>query len=95
MTQHEILNRHELLDEKGQLIECGFAKTMILDYDRRKIKANSLRIKEWDYYLVYNDRYALALTVDDNSYMALDSISLIDFRVTSPFIGLPSLKSSI
>jgi len=89
MTQHEILNRHELLDEKGQLIECGFAKTMILDYDRRKIKANSLRIKEWDYYLVYNDRYALALTVDDNSYMALDSISLIDFRVPCEHTNSP------
>ena len=80
MTQHEITNRHELLDEKGHLKEVGYAKSLILDYDRSSIKANSLRIKEWDYYLIYNDRYAVALTVDDNSYMALDSISLIDFE---------------
>ena len=79
--QHEITNRHPLLDEKGHLIETGFAKSLILDYDRKAIKANSFRIKEWDYYLVYNDDFALALTVDDNSYMALDSISLIDFRI--------------
>ena len=78
--QHEITNRHPLLDENGHLIETGYAKSLILDYDRKAIKANSLRIKEWDYYLVYNEDHAVALTVDDNSYMALDSISLIDFH---------------
>ena len=79
--QHQITEAHPLLDENGHLIEAGYAKRMILDYDRSKIKANSLRIKEWDYYLIYNNDYAVALTVDDNSYMALDSISLIDFRI--------------
>ncbi|MBQ6479118.1 MAG: DUF2804 domain-containing protein [Erysipelotrichaceae bacterium] len=81
MIQHEITTKHPLLDEKGHLIEPGYAKSLILDYDRNKIKAPSLRIKEWDYYLIYNKDYAVALTVDDNSYMALDSISLIDFRI--------------
>jgi hypothetical protein len=79
--QHEITERHPLLDEKGHLIETGYAKSLILDYDRKAIKANGMRIKEWDYYLICNDEFALALTVDDNSYMALDSISLIDFRI--------------
>ncbi len=79
--QHEITERHPLLDEKGHLIETGYAKSLILDYDRKAIKTNGMRIKEWDYYLICNDEFALALTVDDNSYMALDSISLIDFRI--------------
>ena len=81
MSQHEITQAHPLLDENGHLIETGYAKSLILEYDRKKIKANSLRIKEWDYYLIYNKDYAIALTVDDNSYMSLDSISLIDFRI--------------
>lgn len=79
MKQHEITNKHALLDDNGHLIETGYAKSLILDYDRKAIKANSLRIKEWDYYLIYNDDFGVALTVDDNSYMALDSISLLDF----------------
>ena len=78
--QHEITSRHPLLDENGHLIEAGYARSMILDYDRKAIKANALRIKEWDYYLIYNEDFGVALTVDDNSYMALDSISLLDFR---------------
>ena len=80
MNQHEIKTAHKLLDENGHLIEAGYAKSLILDYDRKAIKANPTRIKEWDYYLVYNDDFAIALTIDDNSYMALDSISLIDFK---------------
>ena len=80
MSQHELVKKHPLLDENGYLIEAGYAKSLILDYNRKAIKANSLRIKEWDYYLIYNDEFAVALTIDDNSYMALDSISLIDFK---------------
>lgn len=80
MNQHEITKAHPLLDENGHLIEPGYAKSLILNYDRKAIKANGMRIKEWDYYLIYNDDFGVALTIDDNSYMALDSISLLDFR---------------
>lgn len=80
IMQHEITKRHPLLDDDGHLIETGYAKSLILDYDRKKIKANQLRIKEWDYYLICNGDFGIALTIDDNSYMALDSISFLDFR---------------
>ncbi len=79
-TQHRITERHALLDEQGRLTEPGYATSLILDYDRKAIKASSMRIKEWDYYLVTCDDFAVALTIDDNSYMGLDSISLLDFR---------------
>lgn len=80
MNQHEIKNRHPLLDENGHLIETGYSKSLILDYSRKAIKAPKMRIKEWDYYLIYNDDFGIALTIDDNSYMALDSISFLDFK---------------
>lgn len=32
-------------------------------------------MKEWDYYYVGNDHFGVALTIADNSYMELDSIS--------------------
>ncbi|MBO5995283.1 MAG: DUF2804 domain-containing protein [Firmicutes bacterium] len=78
--QHEITTRHPLLDEQGRLTEPGYATSLILEYDRNAIKAKGRRIKEWDYYLVTCDDFAVALTIDDNSYMGLDSISLLDFR---------------
>lgn len=78
--QKEIVNGGPLLDLDGHLIEKGYAKSLIKDYQRSDIKANRLRIKEWDYYLVYNEEYAIALTFDDNSYMGLMSVSVIDFK---------------
>ncbi|MBE5735349.1 MAG: DUF2804 domain-containing protein [Clostridiales bacterium] len=74
------LKKGPLLDNKGHLCEAGYSTTLIKEYDRSAIKANKLRIKEWDYYLIYNKDYAIALTIDDNSYMGLNSISLIDFN---------------
>jgi hypothetical protein len=78
--QHKIVGRHPLLDENGELIECGYANSLILDYERKAIKAKKSRIKEWDYYLITNAKYAVALTIADNSYMGLDSISFLDLN---------------
>ena len=78
--QNEITVKDLLLDKKGHLKHKGYAKKLILDYDRKAVKAPKWRIKEWDYYLVYNANFAIAFTISDNSYMALDSLSLIDFK---------------
>lgn len=78
--QNEISEKKPLLNEDGSLSECGFSREMLLQYDRTKITASRFRIKEWDYYLINNEDYAVALTIADNSYMGLVSISLMDFR---------------
>jgi len=77
--QHEITKKGPLHNPDGTLAEKGFAKHLLLQYDRSRIRASKLRIKEWDYYLIASDRYALALTIADNGYMSMDSISLLDF----------------
>lgn len=76
--QKEILTGGPLLNEKGNLVEAGYSRMMLKEYDRKKIKAGKIKIKEWDYYLIYNKEYAVALTFDDNSYMGLNSVSIID-----------------
>lgn len=77
--QYEITERAPLLNEHGDLRQAGYAKKLLPVYRRADIKANALRIKEWDYYLVMNDHFGLALTIADNSYMGLDSISFLHF----------------
>mgnify|MGYP001253902595 CR=1 FL=1 len=67
-----------LLDAQGQLIEKGYQTRLSRVYDRSAIRAGALRIKEWDYYCVTSGSKVLALTIADNSYMGLDSISLLD-----------------
>lgn len=104
--QHEITERGALLDARGSLREPGWAKSLLLDYRRAEIRASKWRIKEWDYYLIYNNECGVALTVADNGYMSLLSASLLDFvhpgeKTTSlmgwfPFgkLGLPSDSSA-
>jgi len=78
--QREITIPGKLLDKKGNLRDVGYSKKMILEYDRKSIKSSKLRIKEWDYYLVYDENYAVAFTIADNGYMGMLSVSLIDFK---------------
>lgn len=78
--QQLIKENDKLLDENGNLKHPGYATSLILDYNRNDIKANKMRIKEWDYYLIYNNDYAIALTIDDNYYMGLVSASFINLK---------------
>jgi hypothetical protein len=95
MMQHEITQSRPLLDADGNIAEPGFARKLLPVYRRADIKAPAVRIKEWDYYLISNGRFALALTVDDNGYMSLDSVSLLDFEegweITKSPMGLMPL----
>lgn len=78
--QNRITKRTKLLDENGSLVQRGFATELIMDYNRADIKAKPMRIKEWDYYYVGNAEYGVALTIADNSYMALISFTFLDFK---------------
>jgi len=79
MAQHQ-MKEGELLDEEGNLLEAGFAYDLVKHYDRNAIKAGKSRIKEWDYYYIGDQYYGIALTIDDNSYMGLVSVSVFDFK---------------
>jgi len=75
-----LLNKGPLLDSKGNLIEAGYAFSLVKDYQRKMIKGLKSRIKEWDYYYIGNKDYGVAFTVADNSYMWLVSASFLDFK---------------
>lgn len=76
-TQHR-LTEGPLLDKQGRLAQRGYATSLVRRYDRDAIRAGKTRIKEWDYYCVCGEDTILALTIADNSYMGLDSVTLID-----------------
>ena len=99
--QHEIRQAIPLLDGQGNLTQAGYAKRLLPIYDRSKVKGGFARLKEWDYYYVGNDRFGIALTIADNSYMGLDSISFLSFEGTpwevtkSPMRILPMGKTGL
>ena len=103
--QHK-LSKGPLLDENGNLAEAGYAFSLVKEYDRKAIKGLKSRIKEWDYYFINDEEYGIALTVDDNSYMGMASVSILDFKkkvehtksyiswFTFGKVGLPSSSNS-
>ena len=98
--QHEIISSKSLLDEKGDLLEPGWARKLLPVYRREDVKAGRLRLKEWDYYLITDGHIGLALTIADNGYMGLDSISFLNFdegweKTKSPMRLLPMGKTKL
>lgn len=73
------LTEGPLHDLDGTLAERGWATALARAYDRARVKAPKWRIKEWDYYLVNDDEFAVALTIGDMGYVGLISASLMDF----------------
>ena len=70
----------DLHDDSGRLTTPGYATSMIVNYDRARIRAAKHRIKEWDYYLVTDDKYAVALTLNDMGYLGMLSASVVDLE---------------
>jgi hypothetical protein len=76
--QHKITIPSNLLDQHGELLQKGYATYPILKYNREDVARKS-RLKEWDYYLVSNNAYGIALTVGKTSPLALLSATFFDF----------------
>jgi len=80
--QNEITKPSDLLDDKGELIQKGWARKLIPNYNREKINAGSLRIKEWDYYAILNhkDLHGITITVADLGFAGLIAVVFLDFK---------------
>lgn len=79
MRNHEVTTAHPLLDKEGLLIEPGWSRSLLQQYDRSAIRRPKFRIKEWDYYLVLAQSFAVAFTISDDGYIGLQSASFLDF----------------
>lgn len=77
MRNHEVTQVQFLLNDQGELNEPGWSRRLVQKYRRAMIKAPKFRIKEWDYYLVTADKYAVAFTISDDGYIGLQSVSLL------------------
>lgn len=67
-----------VLDKKGSPIP-GYSTKSIRTYERKAIKASPLRIKEWDFYQVTDNRMCLQFTFGHASYAGQVGIMLFDF----------------
>ena len=78
--QNEITKPSNLLDEKGELVQKGWARKLLMKYNRENIRAGWSRIKEWDSYNILCPNYGIGLTIADVGYLALGSTHWLDFN---------------
>ncbi len=78
--QREITQAQTLLDENGALIEPGYARKMMFEYNREQIKAGPFSLKEWDFYQAISGDYVLQLTIGHVSYVASFSVMLFNIK---------------
>ncbi len=78
--QREITSTQMLLDEKGALIQPGYAKRMMFEYNREQVSAGPFSLKEWDFYQIVSGNHVLQLTIGHVSYVASFSAMLFDIQ---------------
>ena len=88
---HKCETRKKLLNSDGSLAEPGWSNHLIFDYSPFDIKANKMRIKEWDYYVIVDDDFAFATVIDDNRYMGLLNSSFYDFKENKKYDFIEAL----
>jgi hypothetical protein len=79
-VQREITSSGDLLDARGRLAASGWARKPLLRYDRGRVAASALRIKEWDYYEIINPEYGIVLLIYDIGYQGRAVVKWMDFR---------------
>jgi hypothetical protein len=79
-VQKEITANGDLLDARGRLVASGWARKPLLCYDRGRVAASALRIKEWDYYEIINPDYGIVLLIYDIGYQGRAVVKWMDFR---------------
>ncbi len=85
MLQNEITGKERLLNDAGEVANPGYCKTSNYIYRRSDIKANPLRIKEWNFYQISDERYTIQMTFADISMGGGVTFTLFDRRTGERF----------
>lgn len=78
--QKEITKKTDILDKEGHVIQPGWARSEVFNYERDKITSSSLRIKEWDFWEVLNDEYCFIFNIFDIGYAGVAEFDFTDFK---------------
>lgn len=79
MTQKQFFEPGPVLNRKGSP-NPGYSTKSVLTYERKAIKASPLRLKEWDFYQISDERMCLQFTIGHASYAGQVGIMFFDFE---------------
>ena len=91
-NQKEIKRKIPLLREDGSLVQPGFCKRNLYDYNKEYIASHPYRLKEWDFYQVSNGRYMVQFNFFNVSWFSALTAELCDLntgQIWSDFVIEP------
>ena len=97
-VQHRMLQTGDLLDDRGLLLEAGYATAPLKRYDQRTAALSRGVPTQWHSYAVFNQASAFLITVGNRGRTQYESVMLVDFaqktgqadlRTTADFPDLP------
>lgn len=77
--QKEITKECALIEEDGKL-NVGYARHLYFQYDKSKIRAKKIAVKEWDFYQINCGEYILQLTIGHVSYCGQAGVTLFSTK---------------
>lgn len=82
-----LLQPGTLLSANGEMNAAGYALSgNTLLYERKKVRTK-LRLKEWDYYHIQNDKYCLQLTIGHVSYVGAVTVYFFSLDGAEKYIA--------
>lgn len=82
-----MLEAGALLHANGEMRAAGYALSgNTISYERKKVKTK-LRLKEWDYYHIQNDKYCLQMTIGHVSYVGAVTVYFFSFDGAEKYIA--------
>jgi Domain of unknown function (DUF2804), C-terminal/Domain of unknown function (DUF2804), N-terminal len=78
--QHRIAERGELLDHRGWLATKGWAPSALLIYDPVRVAEGEQNLREWEFFTVLTEDYALNFTIAKVRFAAFCAVDFIDFE---------------
>jgi len=80
MDQREITKKTILLNNRGELNEAGYAKTMRFVYNRDQARSFPLRLKEWNFYQFSKGDHVVQMTIGHISYVCSVAATLLNIK---------------
>jgi hypothetical protein len=88
-NEWEIKDKTPLLNYDGTLAAWGWSRHPLMEYNRDRLTAEQKkRLKEWDFYSVYNSDYCFEITMANISWMVLITVSLSDYKTNENFSNM-------
>jgi hypothetical protein len=79
IMQKEIIEGSALFDNRGKLTQTGWARQLIMNYNREKMRVSMFRLKEWDCYCLLCPEFQLNLIVADIGYFGMAHVNWLDY----------------